>query len=132
MVYQLRDGEAVYLAYDLALGVDADDALAVLLKNLVLPHIGAEDLLLKGLAHMVDADELLAAGLRAGRRLDQDLGDLIKLRRKLVPVLRETRGPFDDLADGGRGKVEPALARDEARDKLRDLILAPSQTRPLS
>ena len=73
---------------------------------------------------MVDADELLAAGLRAGRRLDQDLGDLIKLRRKLVPVLRETRGPFDDLADGGRGKVEPALARDEARDELRDLILA--------
>ena len=124
MVYKLRDGQAVYLADLEAVRVDADDAVPVFVEDLLLPHVVTEYFFRKRLSDVVDADLTLALRLSERCRFDENFRDFIELRRKLVFVLDEARGPFYDLADRRRREMQLALAFDEPRDEARYLHLA--------
>ena len=124
MVYKLRDGQAVYLADLKAVRVDADDAVPVFVEDLLLPHVVTEYFFRKRLSDVVDADLTLALRLSERCRFDENFRDFIELRRELVFVLDEARGPFDDLADRRRREMQLAFALDEPRDEARYLHLA--------
>ena len=107
-----------------AVRVDADDAVPVFVEDLLLPHVVTEYFFRKRLSDVVDADLALSLRFSERGRLDEDFRDFVELRRELVFVLDETRGPFDDLADRRRREMQLAFALDEPRDEARYLHLA--------